>query len=345
MVTLMRVAPYPRMGGLFAGILVFASCRGGPGPGDVAAQYLGAVTSGKLADAYQYVSSEDKAVKTLADYIHDGAFAAAIGRTIANKVSVAIVGVVERGDTATAIVRTTAPDLMATVGDVFSAGLAAAFSGDTAKMQQQIADAVRQKYTAGSLPMTSTTDTLELVRERAGWRVVGHWRAEALQTRADSLRKFGRLREALSAYDSAVALAPHLSTAKERSEEVRGAIALEGAKQVYTRQYLTLERFRVSAGSLLGPEILGTVRNRGDSVLTRVEVTVFFLDRDGNPIGEKAFNPVFVSEFSFSDDGPMKPGYVRDFGYFVERDAPSGWARRARAEITRIEFQSKQPKN
>jgi hypothetical protein len=87
--------------------------------------------------------------------------------------------------------------------------------------------------------------------------------------------------------------------------------------------------------------VFGTIRNRGDSTLTRVEITVYFLGSDGKAIAEKQLTPVLVTQFSFSDKGPLKPGYVRDFGYSVKDDIPSGWGRKARAEITRLEFRSK----
>jgi len=86
--------------------------------------------------------------------------------------------------------------------------------------------------------------------------------------------------------------------------------------------------------------VFGTIRNHGDSTLTRVEITAYFLGADGKAIGEKQFSPVLVTQFSFSDKGPLKPGYIRDFGYVVRDDAPSGWGRKARAEITSIRFQS-----
>jgi hypothetical protein len=55
-----------------------------------------------------------------------------------------------------------------------------------------------------------------------------------------------------------------------------------------------------------------------------VTVRVYFLDGSGRRIGEKEFSPVLVTEFSFDDNTPLRPGYRKDFGYNVEDDAPSG---------------------
>lgn len=70
-------------------------------------------------------------------------------------------------------------------------------------------------------------------------------------------------------------------------------------------------------------------------------IRVFFLDNAGRRIGEKDFSPVLVTEFSLGDNTPLHPGYRKDFGYNVEDDAPSGWAKKIEAEIADIEFLEK----
>ena len=336
-----------------AGLLSFLSgCSGSHGPAQVATAYLRADLIGKRAEAYTYLSADDRAVKSLSEYSGEGAaLGEAIGKMIEANVSVSVDSVAEHGDRATVIARVTHPDVMAMMGDVMSAALASALAGDTAKAQQEMADAIRRKYVGKSLPTTTTSDTVDLIREAEGWRVIRNWRADALQERADSLNNEGKLREALALYDSVVALVPQRHAANERRQEVSRAIAVEEMKQAYIRGSLALEQFRVATGRRFGgfgepePAVFGTIRNKGDSTLTRVEITVFFLGADDKPIAETTFNPVFVSEFSLSDKGPLKAGYVRDFGYSVQEYAPSGWGRKARAEITRIEFQSEHAKN
>lgn len=324
------------------------SCRGAPGPGQVATDYLRSEFSGQRAEAYAHVAADDRAVRTLAEYKAEaGAIDEAIQQMIAGQVSVTVGLVVERDDSATVVATVTHPDLLAVMGDLFGVALASAFTGDTAKAQRDMAAALHSKYAGKPLPTTTTTDTVDLVREAEGWRVVRYWRAETLEERADSLREDGELREALALYDSALALGPRRTTATAARETVVRSIAAEEAKQAYVREHLALERFRVGTGRRFGfgnpqPAVFGTIRNRGDSTLTRVQITVYFLGADGKPIAEKRFSPVLVTEFSLSDEGPLRPGYVRDFGYSVEDDAPSGWTRKARAEITRIEFQSEQ---
>lgn len=83
--------------------------------------------------------------------------------------------------------------------------------------------------------------------------------------------------------------------------------------------------------------IYGSVRNLGDKTLKRVKATFYFLNKEGVRVGEKSF--LVISNFPIlADDGPLKPNYVKDFGFSVEDDAPSEWSGRLEAEITEIGF-------
>lgn len=84
------------------------------------------------------------------------------------------------------------------------------------------------------------------------------------------------------------------------------------------------------------PTIQGKVRNTGDKVLETVKITVYFLDSKDIRIGEKEY--YIISSYSiFGDKTPLKPNYVRDWGYIIE-DAPSGWAKELEVFISDIEF-------
>jgi len=85
--------------------------------------------------------------------------------------------------------------------------------------------------------------------------------------------------------------------------------------------------------------VFGTIVNKGNRTLNRVELTVYFLDQNGVVVGEEDFYPVLVTKFSLSGDNkPLKPNYVKDFGYTVEVSAPSTWSKKVKAKITNIEF-------
>jgi hypothetical protein len=84
--------------------------------------------------------------------------------------------------------------------------------------------------------------------------------------------------------------------------------------------------------------VFGEIKNFGDRILRKVEITIYFLDKNDKPIFEKSYNPVFVTKFSIGDNEPLKPNYSTKFGYGPD-DVPSDWAQNVRAKITNIEFE------
>ena len=90
------------------------------------------------------------------------------------------------------------------------------------------------------------------------------------------------------------------------------------------------------------PGVEFKIRNKGNRVLNKVEVTVYFDDEGGNTIAEESYTPVLVSKYSFRDNKPLKPNYVwqQERGKFYKADSvPSEWKEGAvAAKITDIEF-------
>ena len=84
---------------------------------------------------------------------------------------------------------------------------------------------------------------------------------------------------------------------------------------------------------------LGEIKNLGDRTLKEVEITIYFLDKNNKSIFEKIYRPVLVTEFSFSDNDPLKPNYSRKFAYYTTDDVPSEWAKKVNAKVTNIEFE------
>jgi hypothetical protein len=91
------------------------------------------------------------------------------------------------------------------------------------------------------------------------------------------------------------------------------------------------------------PGVTFKLKNEGDKVLKRVEVTVYFKDSEGNVISEEAYNPVIVSEYSFglASNKPLKPGYIWQIErgkFMTAKSVPSEWSDgNAEARITRVE--------
>ncbi len=135
---------------------------------------------------------------------------------------------------------------------------------------------------------------------------------------------------------------------KRRADEARAKAEAEAERlrsiRAYVASNLALERVRIAPGERFGRTVdgvFGTIVNNGAESLRKVTVRIYFLDNAGHRIGEKDFSPVLVTEFSVGDNTPLRPGYRKDFGYNVEDDAPSGWAKKVEAEIVDIEFMEK----
>ena len=99
------------------------------------------------------------------------------------------------------------------------------------------------------------------------------------------------------------------STTRKAAQEKETAEEKEYAKN-YIELYDIEAKYHESLLDGTVPGVLFKLKNMGDRTLTRVEVTVFFKDASGSIIAEEDYFPVLVSEYSFNDDKPLKPGYV-----------------------------------
>src|SRR5437773_3395905 len=94
----------------------------------------------------------------------------------------------------------------------------------------------------------------------------------------------------------------------------------------------------VEPSALGGRGVFGEVKNGGDRAVSKVEITIYCLDKNGSSIFEKSFQPVLMSDLPFGDsNAPLHPGYSRKFGLRVE-DAPSEWGDRVEVKVTKVLF-------
>ncbi|MCK5564083.1 MAG: hypothetical protein KAJ07_02460 [Planctomycetes bacterium] len=84
--------------------------------------------------------------------------------------------------------------------------------------------------------------------------------------------------------------------------------------------------------------IRGEIKNTGNRTLSKVEVTIYFLDENAKRIYEQTYYPVRTSGL-FSDNQPLKPNYGEKFFYAAD-DIPSNWSQMMQASVTDIEFAS-----
>jgi hypothetical protein len=82
--------------------------------------------------------------------------------------------------------------------------------------------------------------------------------------------------------------------------------------------------------------VSGEIKNTGERTLRRVQVMIYFLDKDGRRVHEEASHPV-LSGGSFGSATPLRANYTREFsgGFKV----PSEWAGEVNLKVTEIEFE------
>ena len=135
-----------------------------------------------------------------------------------------------------------------------------------------------------------------------------------------------------------------ITTERTKSEKLKPEI--NSAEQEYIKNSLVLKDIKVSEGygqfdvpgySEAKKGAFGNIKNTGSKSIGLLEITIYFLDSNGSRIGEKSLG-VINTEQIFESTPPLKPNYSKDFGYVIEKDAPSDWAGKIEVEISKIKF-------
>jgi hypothetical protein len=155
-------------------VLFSAACsepeKGLPrGPKEVLTGYLDAMISGRLEQAYQSLSSRDRAVRTLNDFVGDRSEEEGFIRNqIAKKINYTIKDVTVIKDRARARVDISAPDFEAVMKDLLSGLSIQDLPGGSLDAHTYVSGLLgRQvkKYRDKGVPMKTTTEFFDLVQE------------------------------------------------------------------------------------------------------------------------------------------------------------------------------------
>lgn len=123
---------------------------------------------------------------------------------------------------------------------------------------------------------------------------------------------------------------------KEEKEYIESYLELYDIEAAYHETYLD--------GTV--PGVLFKIKNSGTKTLNKIKVVVYFKDSGGNVIAEESYSPVLISEFSFNDDKPLKPGYVWSMEqnkFYSAKSVPTEWEEGSvEVMITDIDFALKQ---
>ncbi|MCX5834358.1 MAG: hypothetical protein NTV99_07595 [Deltaproteobacteria bacterium] len=160
--------------------IFLASCApsGAPpeaGPDDTLCSYLDAVLQGRFEDAYAYLSSSDRAARSLADYLavrsEEGSF---VARLLTRKASYRIKQVVVTGDRARCDTEVTIPDFKKVFREIDGESLTGEFTEsnmENLSLVRRKIGHVEAKYRREGVPMKTVVESFWLVKEKDGWRV------------------------------------------------------------------------------------------------------------------------------------------------------------------------------
>lgn len=327
-------------------LLILAACSG-ESPESVLSSYMEAKISGDFQRAYQLLSAEDRQVKSLEEFrgAENASDMQALTDLVQEHTSYEIQDVQMDGDKATAAVDIKIPDLSGMMGDFLALAFQSAFSGEDAQPDEKEIEKMLEKYKGKDMPTKTETFTFQLRKEGDGWKVFLDWKKEQLLKEAHSLEEEEKYAEALEKYQAAYERAPSDTSLENTIKELETKLAALREREAYRDKVEILELQAGYYDTYLDGRIPGVefkLKNNGDKMLSQVEVTVFFKGEAGNIMHEEQYNPVLVSEYSFGDNKPLKPGYIwrLERGKFLTaKEAPEEWqAGNVEAVVSKVEF-------
>ena len=316
-----------------------SGCSIGPGPKEVMGKYLDATYKGKYQEAYSLLSSEDKTAKSLDAFSRpdgsDNPFMAIIGL----KDSYQVTEVRTEGDRAKASVAVSSPDIGGAFVELLRTIMAKGLGGqlDDKALEKDFAEKAQGK----NWPTVTRTEYYDLVKEQDGWKVFlnyeGIEKSQDLKKRAESLEKRKKYAEAGTVLEEAAKRNPRDTEIPVKIREMNKKAAEHEEKRTY---FDKIEVVGVRVGQEHGDRygVFGELKNRGDRTLREVEITAYFLDKEGNVVHEETYRPVSATDNPFAENQSLKPNYARKFGYRVD-GAPSDWAKKVKVAVTDVEFQ------
>jgi len=327
-----------------------------PEPDEVLTDYLLAVYTGQNEVAYEYVSSGDKSVKSLNDYLAENKNRAdPMAKEFVDEFEVRIVSQNQSDTNAAIKASIILPDL-----DGMLKGLQPA-SGkpDDDKIDPKIAaQMLKKKYEDLDIPTVYKNESFQLVNEMGAWKVHLDWQGELMQkareerissllAEARELRKSdSTLEAAIEKYKQVLELDSNMIIAIHGIKDTEQEIREYEQKQAYIKNvslYDLEAKFYTTFSKTKVPGVKFKIKNNGDRLLREVEVTVYFKNASGTVIAEERYRPVLAMKKSYSGDQViLKKNYIwqMEEGNFYKADAvPTEWKEGAvEAKVTNIKF-------
>ena len=343
---------------VFVAICSLSACDNNafPAPDEVLTDYLLAVYTGQNEVAYEYVSSEDKSVKALSEYMADNKNRAnPLANAFVDDFEVRIVSLNQSDKNAAIKASIILPDYKGMLK-----GLVEEAPGGpegTTIDPKAAAPLLKKKYEETGIPTVYKNESFQLVNEMGAWKVHLDWQAELLQkakeeriakllAEARELRKSNSsLEAAIEKYNEVLELDSEMIIAIHGIKDTERDIEERVAKQEYIKNVALYDleaKFYTTFSNTKVPGVKFKLKNNGNRLLREVEVTAYFKDAKGTVISEERYRPVLAMKKSYSGDQVLKKNYIwqMEEGNFYKADGvPTAWKEGAiEAKVTNIKF-------
>lgn len=355
--------------GFIVALFFVSGC--GKGPDKVLKNFLDAEKQGKFAKAYEYLSSSDKKETSKEKYVF-GSKLGVFEEFICSNSSYEIKKVDEKEDSAVVIVLYTRPDYRGITEQIFVKGLDVYL--DTRESSNDFFSKYLEKYKTEPIPFKTEEEKHHLIKEGDQWKVFFNWKQareekerkeaeekqqeqfrkeqerlrrekeeklEKLFLEAEKLRDEKKFLNAVEKYKAIL----KIDNASARAQEGISKIKKERMKVAYipkVKLYATTARMMETVFNRVVPGVTFKLKNTGNRSLKEVEVTFYFKNSLGRVIAEETYHPVLVSDYSFRDNKPLKPGYIWQLEsdqFLKASSVPDEWKEGSySAKITNIEF-------
>lgn len=324
-----------------------------PDPDEVLTDYLLAVYTGQNDVAYSYISSEDKRVKSLKDYLAENKYRAnPIAKEFVDDFEVRIVSLNQSDTDAAITVSIILPDL-----DGMLKGLAGNNDGSSIDPKTAIG-MLKKKYKDLDIPTVYKNESYQLVNQQGAWKVHLDWQAELMQKareeqiaklleQARELRKSdSTLEAAIEKYKEVLELDSNMIIAIHGIKDTEQEIREYAQKQEYIKNvslYDLEAKFYRTYSKTKVPGVKFKIKNNGNRLLREVEVTVYFKNASGTVIAEERYRPVLDMKKSYTGDQViLKENYIwqmEEGNFYKAEGVPTEWQEGAiEAKVTNIKF-------
>ena len=327
-----------------------------PDPDEVLTDYLLAVYTGQNEAAYEYVSSDDRSVKSLKDYLAENKNRAdPMANAFVDEFEVRIVSQNQSDSNAAIKASIILPDLVGMLKGLEQAS----GKSDAEKIDPKIAvKMLKKKYEDLDIPTVYKNESFQLVNEMGAWKVHLNWQGELLQkareeqvasllAQARELRKSdSTLEAAIEKYNEVLELDSSMIIAIHGIKDTEQEIKEYVAKQEYIKNvslYDLEAKFYTTYSKTKVPGVKFKIKNNGNRLLREVEVTVYFKNANGIVIAEERYRPVLAMKKSFSGSQViLKENYIwqmEEGNFYKAEGVPTEWQEGAiDAKVTNIKF-------